>query len=82
MEKDVFRDKVKKSMYKELGLDIPLLIQTKDSAGTLNIQIADWIVGGIARYITNKRLGNEAYTILKPSIIGIYEMFGEYKKPR
>jgi hypothetical protein len=45
-------------------------VETVDSAVNVNIQIADWISGALARYLEKGKLGNEYYAILKENIIG------------
>ncbi len=45
-------------------------IEMVDSASSINIQIADWISGAIARYLGKGHLGEECYSILKENIIG------------
>jgi len=36
----------------------------------VNIQIADWIAGALARYLEKGRLGEKCFKILKENIIG------------
>ena len=45
-------------------------IETVDSAGNVNIQIADWISGALARYLEKGHLGAECFAILKENILG------------
>jgi hypothetical protein len=45
-------------------------IETVDSAGNVNIQIADWISGALARYLEKGNLGEECFMILKENILG------------
>lgn len=39
------------------------------STTTANIQIADWITGALARYLEQKKLGQECYEILKNNLL-------------
>ena len=45
-------------------------VETVYSATNVNIQIADWISGALARYLEKGKSGNEYYAILKENIIG------------
>jgi hypothetical protein len=45
-------------------------IETVDSAESVNIQIADWISGALARYLEKGHLGEEVFAILKENILG------------
>lgn len=54
-------------------------IEMIDSASNANIQIVDWIVGGLARYLEEKPLGKECYQLLKNNIISEgKELFCDY----
>ncbi len=44
-------------------------VEMIDSTSNTNIQIADWIVGGLARYLEKRPLGEECYQLLKNNII-------------
>ena len=41
-----------------------------DSTASVNVQIADWIAGALARYLEKGHLGEECFKILKGNIIG------------
>ena len=50
-------------------------IETVDSTANINIQIADWISGALARYLEKGHLGDEGFAILKGNIISGKELF-------
>lgn len=43
-------------------------IETVDSVSNINIQIADWISGALARFLEKGHLGEECYSILRGNI--------------
>lgn len=51
--------------------------QAVDSTSNVNVQIADWICGALARYYEGKKMGDELYGILKRNIIQEKELFSE-----
>lgn len=51
--------------------------QAVDSASNVNVQIADWICGGLARYYEGKVMGEEFYGTLKRNIVQEKELFSE-----
>lgn len=53
-------------------------IKMVDSTTNVNIQIADWISGALARYHENKELGQECFDILTNNIVDSRELFKEY----
>lgn len=65
-----FKRVIKARMLPNLPKDSIVQIETLDSVGNINIQIADWISGAIARYLEKGPLGEECYSILKGNIIG------------
>ena len=65
-----FKEVIKNRLLPELSKDAVLQIEMVDSAASVNIQIADWIAGALARYLEKGRLGQECYEILKGNIIG------------
>ena len=84
LEFRVFCDKrhlkgIKRSEFREilktrLLLQMPgksiVQIEMIDSEQNVNIQIADWIVGALARYLEGKELGDECYQILRNNLLG------------
>ena len=65
-----FKDVLKARLLLALPKDVLLQIEMVDSAAVVNIQIADWIAGALARYLEKGHLGEECYKILKGNIIG------------
>ena len=50
-----------------------------DSKQNANIQIADWIVGALARYLEDKELGEECCQILKNNFLDLgKELFKDF----
>lgn len=54
----------------KLPAGVIVQIETIDSTNNINIQIADWISGALARYLEQGKLGKEYFAILKGNIIG------------
>ena len=70
MSETEFKEVLKARLLPGLPKDVILQIEMVDSAAIVNIQIADWIVGALARYLEKGHLGAECYKILKGNIIG------------
>jgi len=70
MTNSKFKEIIKSRILPKLPKNCIVQIETVDSASNVNIQIADWISGALARYLENGKLGNEYYGILKENIIG------------
>lgn len=51
--------------------------QAVDSTSNVNVQIADWICGALARYYEGKAMGEEFYGTLKRNIVQEKELFSE-----
>jgi hypothetical protein len=73
-----FKEILKARMLPALPKDVVIQIEMVDSATAVNIQIADWIAGALARYLEKGKLGEEFFKILKENIIGEgKELFNE-----
>ena len=70
MSEAEFRSVLKARLLTMLPKNIVLQIEMVDSTAEVNIQIADWIAGALARYLEKGRLGEECFKILKKNIIG------------
>jgi hypothetical protein len=70
MSESEFKEVLKARLLPALPKDVVLQIEMVDSAAVVNVQIADWIAGALARYLENGRLGEECSKILKGNIIG------------
>lgn len=51
--------------------------QAVDSTSNINVQIADWVCGALARYYEGKTMGEEFYATLKNNIVQEKELFSE-----
>lgn len=79
VSKKDFTDKIRTHLLPNLLKGSQVKIEMVDSKKYPNIQIADWVVGGLATYLNKKPLGEEIFTILKNNIIGDgKEMFKDY----
>lgn len=79
VSKKEFTEKIGTHLLPNLPKGGRVQVEIVDSKQYENIQIADWIVGGIAAYLNGKPLGNEIFSILKNNIIGSgKEMFKDY----
>jgi hypothetical protein len=65
-----FKEILKARLLPGLPRNTVLQIEMVDSAAVVNIQIADWIAGALARYLEKGKLGEECFKILKGNIIG------------
>lgn len=70
IKKSNFKKIIKTRVLPNLPKNSIVQIETVDSSSNINIQIADWISGAIAKYLEKGHLGEEYYTILKGNIIG------------
>jgi hypothetical protein len=70
MSESEFKEVLKARLLPALPKDVVLQIEMVDSAAVVNVQIADWIAGALARYLEKGRLGEECSKILKGNIIG------------
>lgn len=73
-----FNEALKTSLLPKLPAKTLFLIHTVDSAGSPQVQIADWICGALARYHEQKPMGNEFYNVLKNYIVQEKELFSDY----
>jgi len=79
IEKKEFVERIKTHLILNLPRGGNIKIEMVDSKEYPNIQIADWIVGGLAYYLNQKPLGNEIFGLLRNNIIGEgKEMFKDY----
>jgi hypothetical protein len=65
-----FKEILKARLLPGLPKKVILQIEMVDSTAVVNIQIADWIAGALARYLEKGKLGEECFKILKENIIG------------
>ena len=70
MSETEFKEVLKARLLLTLPRNVVLQIEMVDSAAVVNIQIADWIAGALARYLEKGKLGEECFKILKENIIG------------
>ncbi|OGH72208.1 MAG: hypothetical protein A2921_03740 [Candidatus Magasanikbacteria bacterium RIFCSPLOWO2_01_FULL_43_20b] len=74
-----FVEKIKTHLLPNLPKGGHVKIEMVDSKEYQNIQIADWVVGGLACYLNKRHLGKEIFSLLKNNIIGEgKEMFKDY----
>lgn len=79
IKRSEFKSILKARLLPQLPKDAIIQIEMIDSKQNANIQIADWIVGALARFLERKVLGDECYKILKNNIIGEgRELFKDY----
>lgn len=53
-------------------------IDAVDSTSNVQVQIADWIAGALARYYENKTNGKDFYILLQRNIRKEAELFSDY----
>lgn len=70
MTKSQFKEILKARVLPDLNKNIIVQIETVDSNHNVNIQIADWIAGAVARYLEKGKMGDECFQVLKGNIIG------------
>ena len=70
MTKDEFKQIIKSRVLPKLPKNCIVQIEAVDSASKVNIQIADWISGALARYLEKGKLGNEYHAILRANMLG------------
>jgi len=69
MKKSEFKNILRARLIPQLPQNCLCYIEMLRSCDNSNIQIADWIVGALSRYLENKPLGNECFQILRNNII-------------
>ncbi len=75
IKRSEFKSILKAHMLPLLPANAIIEIEMLDSSSNTNIQIADWVVGALARNFENKNLGKECSDLLKNNIIGSKELF-------
>jgi hypothetical protein len=70
MSESEFKEVLKARLLPALPKDVALQIEMVDSTAVVNVQIADWIAGALARYLEKGKFGEECFKILKENIIG------------
>lgn len=70
MSETEFKEILKARLLPNLPKGVVLQIEMVDSTSVMNIQIADWIAGALARHLEKGHLGGECYEILRSNIIG------------
>jgi len=70
IKRSEFKEILKARLLPQMSSKSIVQIEMIDSEQNVNIQIADWIVGALARYLEKKELGNECYQILKNNLLG------------
>jgi len=79
LRRSKFKRDLKSRLLPNLSPKCIIQIEMIDSKKNVNIQIADWIVGALGRYLENKNLGDECFQILKNNIISEgKELFKDY----
>jgi len=72
-----FKKAIEARMLPSLPKGVIFQIETVDSTSNINIQIADWISGALARSLEKGKLGQECYAILRGNMLGQgKELFG------
>ncbi len=69
MSKHQFESKIASIILPLCTLGTLVKVEMIDSVTNLNIQIADWISGALARFLEKGVLGEDCYTVLKSRII-------------
>lgn len=64
-----FKNALKARLLPQLPVGTNIQIEMLSSTTVVNIQIADWITGALARYLEQKELGQEYYEILKNNLL-------------
>ena len=70
MSETKFKEVLKARLLPALPKNVVIQIEMVDSSAVVNIQIADWVAGALARYLEKGKLGEECFKILKGNIIG------------
>ncbi|MDF1498751.1 MAG: DUF3800 domain-containing protein [Patescibacteria group bacterium] len=70
IKRSEFKEILKARLLPQMSIKSIVQIEMIDSEQNVNIQIVDWIVGALARYLEKKELGNECYQILKNNLLG------------
>lgn len=79
VSKKQFVEKITTHLSPNLPRGSRIKIEMVDSKDYPNIQIADWIVGGMAAHLNKKPLGKDFFGLLRNNIIGEgKEMFKDY----
>ena len=73
-----FNEILKLDLLPKLSPKTLVQIEAVDSAGSPNIQIADWICGAVFRYYNKRRNGDRFYATIKNSIVAPDELFKDY----
>ena len=73
-----FNEILKLDLLPKLSPKTLVQIEAVDSAGSPNIQIADWICGAPFRYYNKRRNGDRFYATIKNSIVASDELFKDY----
>jgi len=81
--KKSFAEKVTIYLLPHLPKGGKIKIEMVDSREYVNIQIADWVVGGFASYLNKKPLGGKIFDLFKNNIIGeSKEIYKDYWENR
>lgn len=70
IKRSEFREILKTRLLPQMPGKSIVQIEMVDSEQNVNIQITDWIVGALARYLEGKELGDECYQILRNNLLG------------
>ncbi|MCK5466388.1 DUF3800 domain-containing protein [Candidatus Parcubacteria bacterium] len=70
IKRSEFKEILKARLLPQMSSKSIVQIEIIDSEQNMNIQISDWIVGALARYLEGKELGNECYQILRNNLLG------------
>ncbi|MFA6554382.1 MAG: DUF3800 domain-containing protein [Candidatus Paceibacterota bacterium] len=69
MSESEFKESLRAYLLLSLSKDVVLQIEMVDSISMANVQIADWVVGALARYLEGGYFGEEFFKILQRNII-------------
>ena len=70
IKRSEFKEILKARLLPQMSSKSIIQIEMIDSEQNVNIQISDWIVGALARYLEGKELGDECYQILRNNLLG------------
>lgn len=70
MTKKEFETKIRSHLLPLCAINTLIQVEMIDSTSNMNIQIADWLSGALARYLEKGKMGNEYYKLLKNNFLG------------
>lgn len=78
MSPETFHEKLKVNLSPKLPSKTLFRVEAVDSTISAQVQVADWICGGLGRFYEKKPLGEVFYSILKDRIVGEQELYADY----